>query len=313
MCRRTADSRRGFTLIELLVVIAIIAILIALLVPAVQKVREAAARSQCQNNMKQMALGFHNLHDQLKRLPPASITSWNRSINSAPFGSPFFHLLPYIEQGPLKESAFTGTAYDPNRDYGGSGDTTRVKNQPISVYRCPTDFTFTSNTANVDWLPARAVCSYAHNWQIFAKSQTDPSVVANWDGATKIPGIADGTSNTIMILERLANCGSGPASTYWANASASFNNPYVAVGNATLSATPNTASGPVTYPLFNALFQNPTTIGGCTRGLPSSAHSGGIMVALADASVRFVSPNVQGGTWTAVLTPKGGESLGNNW
>src|SRR3974390_1487829 len=92
---------RGFTLIELLVVIAIIAILIALLVPAVQKVREAAARAQCTNNLKQRRLAFHSYHDVNKTLPPGLVWgSGNTSYYSFPRSNWFPLILPYIEQGP---------------------------------------------------------------------------------------------------------------------------------------------------------------------------------------------------------------------
>ena len=104
--------RAAFTLIELLVVIAIIAILIALLVPAVQKVREAAARSQCQNNMKQIGLAAHSCHDTYKALPPLSSADAS-TLTTAPAyknfrgWTVFVFLLPYIEQGPLYEIAYS--------------------------------------------------------------------------------------------------------------------------------------------------------------------------------------------------------------
>src|SRR5436190_16750669 len=95
---------KGFTLIELLVVIAIIAILIGLLVPAVQKVREAAARTQCVNNLKQWGVAAHNCHDQYKRLPPGLGYMGGGSTGNA-WGNAIFHFLPFMEQNPLYNSS----------------------------------------------------------------------------------------------------------------------------------------------------------------------------------------------------------------
>src|SRR5262245_26326592 len=136
---------RGFTLIELLVVIAIIAILIALLVPAVQKVREAAARTQCTNNVKQMSLALHNFHDTNKRLPPL-LGRGQPSLqpapaagqpNNPPWGNVHFYILPFIEQDNFYKST-----YDPNVDGNNSSNGYRPwinRWTPMKIYICPSD------------------------------------------------------------------------------------------------------------------------------------------------------------------------------
>src|SRR5687767_11534890 len=105
------NHRRGFTLIELLVVIAIIAILIGLLVPAVQRAREAASRTQCMNNLKQLGLAAHNYHDTQKHLPPA--IGYYPTTQNGVFGTHFFHLLPNLEQDSLFRSALGGLPFPP--------------------------------------------------------------------------------------------------------------------------------------------------------------------------------------------------------
>src|SRR5687767_11546054 len=120
---RPSRPRSGFTLIELLVVIAIIAILIGLLLPAVQKVREAAARMQCTNNVKQLALACHNYHDANGTLPAWSMMTGSES------GSAHFYLLPYIEQDNLYKAA--------------NGHSYNVRTQPVKTFACPTDVTIT--------------------------------------------------------------------------------------------------------------------------------------------------------------------------
>jgi prepilin-type N-terminal cleavage/methylation domain-containing protein len=305
-------KRPAFTLIELLVVIAIIAILIAMLVPAVQKVRESAARTHCLNNLKQMALGFHGLNDVFKRLPPAGRNVFNNSINVMQYTGPLFHLLPFIEQEALYKAAWTGTAYDPANPIPGSSapyPANLVHSQPVMVYVCPSDYSYLQ-AANVpaDWSPTSTGC-YAVNFQVFGKAGSGGTTNPDWDGKASIPkSFQDGTSNTLLLAEKFAICNSGPQSNLWANGSASFNNSVFAVGPGT------SPFGAPPWPPFDTMFANPTNSGsGCPTAVATSAHSGGIQIALSDGSSRFASRGISQGTWTAVLTPRAGDNLGNDW
>jgi prepilin-type N-terminal cleavage/methylation domain-containing protein/prepilin-type processing-associated H-X9-DG protein len=217
--RGRSPSPRGFTLIELLVVIAIIAILIGLLLPAVQKVREAAARAKCQNNLKQMSLALHNCHDVNGRFPPMSGT-----FGGAYYAPIFFHLLPYIEQQNLWNSAHY---LDPTANVGQAtpnasavidigvvwpcwdsvvkGTNTWLRCALIPTYQCPTDPTWGKNAAT-DWDPGNN--SYAANFQVFGNPQwtTSSVVISDWDGNARMTAISDGTSNTVAFAEKLAYC-----------------------------------------------------------------------------------------------------------
>jgi prepilin-type N-terminal cleavage/methylation domain-containing protein/prepilin-type processing-associated H-X9-DG protein len=217
------NRRTAFTLIELLVVIAIIAILIALLVPAVQKVREAAARTQCINNMKQLGIAFTSYHDAKKAYPaprPINPTTlqggqytsyaWNAlPANPETCGGILFRILPYIEQGQLTSplaSIATAANVGPTVNAIGAN--------PVAVFQCPTDMrsrqafaasatvthAFTSYlgvTGNDEWLESGFYGSNAKNG-IFP-----PMTWALGGGSgTKIARITDGTSNTTLAGER---------------------------------------------------------------------------------------------------------------
>src|ERR1043166_6262713 len=185
-------SWRAFTLIELLVVIAIIAILIALLVPAVQKVREAAQRTQCQNNLKQISLGMHALHDAQRKLPPMSGPFAGPQSN----GNAFYWLLPYIEQ----KNVYMLHSNNYSWVQGGETDPGPIVSTVINTFMCPSDPNFSSGQA---WGGGWGFGCYGANYQVFGAPDAGDYPANNMDGGAGIPRtFTDGTSNTIMFAEK---------------------------------------------------------------------------------------------------------------
>ena len=260
-------TRRGFTLIELLVVIAIIAILIGLLLPAVQKVREAAARMQCTNNLKQIGLAVQNYAGTYDgALPP--FRQAPDSSRPAPNTSLHFVILPYMEQNAI----YVCGIVNPNSFDQACGGTT-VRQQKIKAFICPSDSSLDGNgyaNNRENWTST----TYGANHQLFAKTANGNGLFPNF----AIGNIPDGSSNTMGFAEKLASCAkpNGDGAPLWSLATfygqqyaASFaNNNY---GNWTI--------GPQTSP-------TPST---CDSNRSSSYHTGSVNVSLMDGSVRGVT------------------------
>jgi prepilin-type N-terminal cleavage/methylation domain-containing protein len=320
--------RRGFTLIELLVAIAIIAILIGLLLPAVQKVREAASRIKCANQMRQLGIATHNCNDTIGRLPPAE--GWFPGAVPASgggWGGVFLFLFPYLEQANLYNSAVTtgpnplGDNPGPNQPYvsgaAGVGTPFFIGAQSFKGYVCPSDYTcspqlYTDLIYGYQW----STSSYAGNFLLFGVLDSTNTIVLSYQGSSSIPkSFPDGTSNTILIAERFAICNSNSMGLARANLWDYFEN----------SANLFTGPGHDYYPFFAlptvngnnigpiSLFQVQPTPGNCDPSRTSTAHIGGMEVVLADASVRTLASGMSGTTWWASCTPAGGEVLGPDW
>ncbi|WP_437191468.1 DUF1559 domain-containing protein [Planctomicrobium sp. SH527] len=336
----SSTTRRGFTLIELLVVIAIIAILIALLLPAVQQAREAARRSQCRNNLKQLGLAVHNYIDVHNVFPPKRVgtTQTNCYDGDAQYGSGLMRLLPFIEQAALYNEFSSPQTYG-SQAYGAFGPCEwgphdsgyRPYQIQMTTYICPSDGGLTSKTSSM------AASNY--KMSVGDSLATDGTLGNNSTGPTRgvfgnmgvrvgFADITDGTSNTAMFSERMfpADAGAVGQGIKYNVGDTIKDNPSLCRMEVDPNNRKRFTNGNVTN-WGSKMSHGATSHVGFTTALPpnspacasgsndagshgvfppSSHHTGGVHVAMADGAVRFVSDNIDAGD----VTQPGPTSIG---
>jgi prepilin-type N-terminal cleavage/methylation domain-containing protein len=297
MPRRSPASRAAFTLIELLVVIAIIAVLIGLLLPAVQKVREAAARIRCANNLKQIGLALHNYESANGRFPPGYRDPRPDSQPGPGWGWPVF-LLPFVEQTALHAQL------DPDRTVFGNGSDATVPTPqtltPLAVFRCPSDPGPATN-ANYD---GHATAGYRGvGWSrpqtapgprgLMITNIASPNGVFYRNSRTRIADVTDGLSGTMFVAEVCLDDRRGKWGGIWAGANRKDQYGLWISG------------------VIWAIDEGPFRLNGPDKWAFCGPHPGTVGVLLGDGSVRFVRDAADPRVAADMASRAGGEVVAN--
>jgi prepilin-type N-terminal cleavage/methylation domain-containing protein/prepilin-type processing-associated H-X9-DG protein len=310
--RGFVNHRFAFTLIELLVVIAIIAVLVALLLPAVQQAREAARRSQCKNNLKQLGLALHNYHDTSNQFCPSAINPGSYYDTTLFPNNPvrnftgYLMLLPQLEQAPLYNqinfNMATGSA-----DWKGSGGGTDAQaatlGRPLPVLRCPSESAFQEPWAwTTGWAYGIAngfrvsygFVSHTDEYGISQNYQQDGSInkaiFGGFNGAASLSDVRDGTSNTLAMIE----------TPFYKNGQGAYGPFFHAFVHTHMI-------WPTIWGINNKSWANKSTYAWGA----GSVHTGGCHALMADGSVRFLSENMSSVTLAAIQSMKQSDIVGS--
>jgi prepilin-type N-terminal cleavage/methylation domain-containing protein/prepilin-type processing-associated H-X9-DG protein len=288
------SKRRGFTLIELLVVIAIIAILIALLVPAVQKVRAAAARTQCINNLKQIGLACHQHHDAYKVLPSGGTGWWipptylapgQPAVGAAQQGGWGFQILPFLDQVQVW-----------NGGNGGSIAQCQINaiSTAIPVYFCPSRRTATVLPPIGNWYSPGGTFGHAP-WDYSASNLDNTGAIQYGYNGIRLVTITDGTSNSFLAGDARKNV------AYLGQYQSDDNEGYTAGWDHDAERYVNAG-----YPPLPDILQANGDYSGDQRF--GSSHDGGFNMLFCDGSVHFISYSIDTASWTALGTIRGADT-----